>query len=368
MKILPVPARRTAAALAALSVFAAVPAGAQTLISGFARSDQSDASGVSLTSADLLGFEPGTVKTFPCPVAWGVRTTSDALRAELSTPGGGTTAPGVEADLRALLDDGPGAGEAGRRLATALGQDNTGAARRLARGLVPRLRGLLAAGSRMDPRDPGELAATRLNASVTQFNRFVGASSPAFLDAPPPEMTALHRVLGRLVQSAVENAARTADPDAPVADGALACAPPAPNITPTPTPTPPPLAEVRLCRMRGGRPHVITAQVNPVTGDTMVDGQALAAAFPADEYAAAQAFVTADQAVTLNGRRYVKYSMPRTLAPEEVAWAGEFMGMPVFVAAGTAGTAEVVYLPVRAACEFQPYQLEVKTGEVRGGR
>ena len=362
MKTLSVPAGRTAAALAAAAVLATVPAGAQTPITGFARSDQSDASGVSLTSADLLGFEPGTVKTFSCPVAWGVRTTSDALRAELA-------AGGADADLRALLDDGPGAGDAGRRLAAALGQDNSGEARRAARGLVQRLRGLLAAGHRMDPRDPGELAATRLNASVTHFNRFVRASSPAFLAAPPAEMTALHRVLGRLVRSAVEHGGRTADADAPVPAGALACAPPAP---PTPgiiaTPVPPPPAEVRLCRMRNGVPRIVTAQVSAATGDTLVDGRRLAAAFPPDEYAAVQSFVLGDQPVTLDGRRYVKYSTPRTLAPDEVTRAGEFMGMPVFVQAGTpAGTAEVLYLAVDAACEFQPYQLAVKTGSVRGG-
>ncbi|HEX6913387.1 MAG TPA: hypothetical protein VF142_23480 [Longimicrobium sp.] len=360
MNLLPV--RRTAA-LAALALWAgaAAPAAAQQRITGFARSDQSDASGVSLTSADLLGFEPGTIKTFSCPVAWGVRSTSDSLRAALS-------APGARADLRALLDGGPGAGDAGARLMAALSRDNSGQARRLARGLVPRLRGLLAASSRMDPAHPGELAATRLNASVTQFNRFVTASSPAFLQSPPAEMTALHGVLASLVRTAEANEGRVADAGAPVASGGLACAPP-PPVTPRVV-LPPPVpgtTTVRICMVQDGWPREITAQVDPVTNDTTYDGQALSAAFPADAYAGSRAFYVEDHPVTFNGRRYVKYGTPRVLAPGDVTRAGEFMGVPVLVQAGATGTPEVLYVPVRAECEFQPYQLEVKTGGVRGG-
>lgn len=360
----PMRAAAALAALGALSALAALPAAAQTAITGFARSDQSDVSGVALTSADLLGFEPGTVKTFNCPTAWGVRTTSDALLGELAAPGGGGTVSSVDADLRELLDDGPGAGDAGQRLAAALGQNNSAEARRLARGLAPRLRGLLAAGSRMDPAHPGELAATRLTASVSHFNRFVTASSPEFLRSPPAEMTALHRILGRLVQAAAENEGRVADASSAASAGGLACAPPALVVTPPPVIVAP--LAVGMCRLVGGWPREITAQVDVATNDTTYNGQPLAVAFPADEHAAAQAFVVRDEAVMLNGRRYVKYSSPRVLGPQDVTRAGEYMGLPVFVQAGTTGTPVVLYLPLRPACEFQPYELHVKTGGVRG--
>jgi hypothetical protein len=38
----------------------------------------------------------------------------------------------------------------------------------------------------------------------------------------------------------------------------------------------------------------------------------------------------------------------------------------VFAETGATDRPEVVYIPVRPGCEFQPYQTEVKTGGVRG--
>ena len=350
-----------AAALALL--LGAAPAAGQTLIGGFARSDQSDVSGVALTSADLLGFEPGIVQTFTCPVAWGVRTTSDALRGELSAR------DAAGAGLLPLLEDGPGAGDAGARLAAALSAGNSAAGARAARALVPRLRGLLAAASRMDPARPGDVAATRLNASVTQFNAFVDASDPAFLAASPPEMTALRTVLGRLVASAEEHDGRIADPDAPRPAGTLACAPPPPvAVAPPPVVTPqPPPAAIRVCVMQGGTIREVAARFDPVTRDTLVDGVRFPGALAGGaEYAASRAFFIEDHPVVLDGRRYVKYGTPRVLGPGELVRGGEFMGVPVFVATGGRTPAEVVYLPVAPACEFQPYQLEIKAGGVRG--
>lgn len=351
MKIL-----RTSAALAVL-LAAASPAAAQTVIPGFARSDQSDASGVSLTSADLLGFEPGTIKSFSCPVAWAVRTTSDDLRTQLSVAG-------TRADLLELLDDGPGARQAGERLVQALSRNNTGAAARAARGLPARLRGLLAASSRMNPASPGEIAATRLNASVTQFNRFVDASSPEFAASPPPEMLQLRSVLGALVEAAAAHENRIADPNAPVAAGALACAPPPVVVVPPPPPPPPP-AELRLCVIHEGAVREVVGRIDPATGDTTINGTPFAAAFPGIQYAAGREFYAADQPVTFNGRRYVRFMLPRVLNPGDVTQAGEYQGVPVFVEPGAGATPQVLYLPVRE-CEFQPYQLETKTGGVRG--
>ena len=364
---------RTLAALAAL--LAARPAAAQTVIPGFQRSDQSDVSGVSLTSADMLGFEPGTIKSFSCPVAWGVRTTSDALRGELAggAGSGGGAAGGASPDLLALLDDGPDARAAGERLVASLSADNSGEARRAARGLVPRLRGLLASASRMNPAAPGELAATRLNASVTQFNRFVDASSPEFLAAPPREMTDLRDVLLRLVEAAAENEGRVTYASWPRAAGVLACAPPAvaPPLPPPPLPPlPPPPAEVRMCVVHEGAVREVSAVRDPATGAVTVNGQPFSAAFPdVGQYAESHEFFTADRPVTFGGRRYVRFGLPRVLEPSMVRRAGEFMGVPVFVEAGAAGgTQPVIYLPVRTGCEFQPYELEVKAGSVRGCR
>jgi len=62
----------------------ATPAAAQRIVPGFSRSDQSDVTGVSVTSADMLGLEPGVAKSYTCPVAWGVRNAAVTVAAELS--------------------------------------------------------------------------------------------------------------------------------------------------------------------------------------------------------------------------------------------------------------------------------------------
>jgi hypothetical protein len=50
----------------------------------------------------------------------------------------------------------------------------------------------------------------------------------------------------------------------------------------------------------------------------------------------------------------------------EVTRTADFQGVPVFAEAGATGATEVLYVPVRPGCEFQPYQLDVKVGGVRG--
>jgi hypothetical protein len=358
---------RPAAALAfAVALLAATPAAAQQLISGFARSDQTDVTGVAVTSADLLGFEPGIVKTFTCPVAWGVRTAADSLHVTLAAPGAPT---GAEADLLALLEADAGARQSGARLVAALSAGNDPAAARLAAGLVPRLRGLLQSARRMEPSEPGPIAATRLHASVAHFNRFVEAGSPAFLAAPPPEMVALRQTLGALVRAAEIHDGREADPAAPHAAASLACAPPPPPPPPTHLVRhePPPPEMLRLCVVHEGSVRYVLAMRDPATREITFEGRAFAEAFPdVGQYAEARSFFLADEPVVLDERRYVRFGSPRVLEPEDVMHAGEFRGVPVFVEAGLTRAPDVVYLPTRAGCEFQPYQLEVKTGRVRG--
>jgi hypothetical protein len=352
----------TALALAGAAILGATPAAAQQLITGFARSDQSDVTSVAITSADLLGFEPGTAKTFSCPVAWGVRTAADSVHARLS-------ADGSAANLLALLEAGPNAGQSGQRLVAALSQGNDPAAARVAAGLVPRLRGLLESARRMEPSEPGPIAATRLYASVAHFNRFVEASSPAFLAAPPAELLALRDALGQMTRAAEAHEGRVADPAAPHAAGALACAPPPPpvRLVAEPPPPPPALEEVRMCVVHEGRVLEVTALRDPATGATTYQGQSFAAAFPeVGQYAADHAFFVDDVPVQYGGRRYVRFGTPRVLMPTDVVNVGEFQGVPVFAETDATRAAEIVYLPVRAGCEFQPYQLEVKAGRVRG--
>ena len=146
--------------------------------------------------------------------------------------------------------------------------------------------------------------------------------------------------------------------------------PPPPEIAPPlpPPPAPAPVSEVdvRVCVVQGGSLAEVTARYNQQTGDTTYNGQPFAAAFPAGEgYAASAPWFIASEPITVGGRRYVKYGLPRVLGVTEVGRAGEYQGVPVFSEGGAMGT-EVVYLPVRPGCELQPYQTEQKTGGVRG--
>lgn len=148
--------------------------------------------------------------------------------------------------------------------------------------------------------------------------------------------------------------------------------PPPPPPAPQPVPPPPPPApstmrDIRVCVVENGALREVQAMYNTANGDTTVSGRPFAQAYPATSgYAMGMTWFINNEPITVNGRRYVKYGLPRVLGVSEVARAGEYMGVPVFAEAGAAGMTEVLYLPVRPGCEFQPYQLDVKVGGVRG--
>jgi hypothetical protein len=70
--------------------------------------------------------------------------------------------------------------------------------------------------------------------------------------------------------------------------------------------------------------------------------------------------------ITVQGRRYLPFGVPRLLGPGEIVRTGEYRGYTVFTEPGAATPAAVVYLPVRPNCEYQPYQLEQEVLRVRG--
>jgi hypothetical protein len=144
--------------------------------------------------------------------------------------------------------------------------------------------------------------------------------------------------------------------------------PPPPQMTPPP---PPPVVnnnrDIQVCVVEGGALRNVTATYNTQTSDTTYQGRRFNEAFPATTgYAGGATWYINTEPITINGRRYVKYGLPRVLGVTEVTRTGEFQGVSVFAEAGATGTPEVVYVPVRTGCEFQPYQLEVKAGAVRG--
>ncbi|HYW12922.1 MAG TPA: hypothetical protein VE871_13270 [Longimicrobium sp.] len=146
--------------------------------------------------------------------------------------------------------------------------------------------------------------------------------------------------------------------------------PPAPPAPPPLAPRPPPppaMATISVCVVQNGMPGTIQAQYDPATRDTTVNGRPFGQAHMAGAapYASGAAWYIQNEQITVQGRRFVKFGMPRVLGVNDVVRAGEYQGIPVFAEAGAARS-EVLYVPVRPGCEFQPYQTEVKVGAVRG--
>ena len=139
--------------------------------------------------------------------------------------------------------------------------------------------------------------------------------------------------------------------------------PPPPVIAPPPPPVVNPIRDIRVCVVENGALREITAQYNTQTGDSTYNGQPIPSSVG---YAAGATWYINNEPITVNGRRYVRYGLPRVLGVSEVTRTADYMGVSVFSEAGAMGTPEVLYIPVRPGCEFQPYQLEVKAGGVRG--
>jgi hypothetical protein len=124
---------------------------------------------------------------------------------------------------------------------------------------------------------------------------------------------------------------------------------------------------IDVCVVENGVPRNVQAQYTSATGDTTVAGRPFAQAYPATapSYASGASWYIQGDQITLDGRRFVKFGLPRVLGVNDVTRTGEYQGVPVFAQAGMARP-DVVYVPVRPGCEFQPYQTEVKAGAVRG--
>ncbi|CAN5850904.1 hypothetical protein BH23GEM6_BH23GEM6_25050 [soil metagenome] len=136
---------------------------------------------------------------------------------------------------------------------------------------------------------------------------------------------------------------------------------PPPPPPPAPAPAPAPATrEITVCVIQDGQIRNMTATFNPATNDTMVAGQRFrdAHAATAPTYAAGvNWYVTTDQ-MRFNNRDYVRFGVSRLITtPAQLTRVGEFQGTPIFAEAGATAPYQVLYVPLRPGCEFQPYQL-----------
>jgi hypothetical protein len=108
-----------------------------------------------------------------------------------------------------------------------------------------------------------------------------------------------------------------------------------------------------FCVVRGGRMEMVEIDAR----DSTYQGQPIARAFPVDStYAANDSWNRHSSLLSLPGANYIRYGQPRILAPTDVVAITTFRGVPVFAEpAADREHPQVIYLPTRPGCEFQPY-------------
>jgi hypothetical protein len=115
---------------------------------------------------------------------------------------------------------------------------------------------------------------------------------------------------------------------------------------------------VSFCVVRQGHLESVEVQVLSFNGDTVYDTMPVSQAFPTDStYALNASWYRDREPLSLLGGRYVMYGLPRILGTTDVVPVATFRGVTVFAEPGADRRwTEVVYLPTRPGCEFQPYQ------------
>ena len=128
--------------------------------------------------------------------------------------------------------------------------------------------------------------------------------------------------------------------------------------------------DVRKCIFTADAVREVNAVYDPATGTTHVvqNGRRVAFddAYPmGPQHAAGATWYINNEPIEVNGRRYVKYGLPRILGVNEVTRIAHYQQALVFSEPGMGATPEVVYVAVRQGCEFQPYMLEMRPDELR---
>lgn len=123
---------------------------------------------------------------------------------------------------------------------------------------------------------------------------------------------------------------------------------------------------VLACVVHEGRLEAVDMIYNPATGDSTHRGRRFSEVFPLDStYAANAAWYRRSEPIRVLGKPYVKYGPEIFLGTTDVVPVATFRGVAVFAEPGAnLGSPDVIYVPVRPGCRFQPYN----HGEVSGGR
>jgi hypothetical protein len=130
---------------------------------------------------------------------------------------------------------------------------------------------------------------------------------------------------------------------------------------------------IRVCIIKDDALTEILAYYDNKTGATYVDRDGklvkLDEAFPAgDVYTANKTWYINSDEIKCLGKTYVKYGLPRVLGVNEIEKVGVYDKVNVYAEPNADDAPEVIYLPVRAGCEFQPYQVLYEDSKIQESR
>lgn len=118
--------------------------------------------------------------------------------------------------------------------------------------------------------------------------------------------------------------------------------------------------DIKVCVLDGNELKNVVVQYDTLTADTTVSGRPFSEVYSGRDlpYAAGTVWYINSEPTAFDGAgEYRKYGLPRILGVSEVEFSRSYGGVPIFVEAGRP-QAEVLYVPVRPGCEFQPYILD----------
>jgi len=119
-----------------------------------------------------------------------------------------------------------------------------------------------------------------------------------------------------------------------------------------------PTQALMVCVIRERKVELVRATLDPVTGDTLVEGSRPTYIYPAmaPPFADETAWFVEKAPIVVDGRRYFMYGLRNAFLPGDVTQVGHYNGIPMFALTEEArGSPEMLLIPVRPGCEFQPY-------------
>jgi hypothetical protein len=126
-----------------------------------------------------------------------------------------------------------------------------------------------------------------------------------------------------------------------------------------------------LCVVMNGELVELPMEVDAQTGDTLIGGRTLDEVMltAPSPYFNMAAWRFEEPMVTIDGRRYVSYGLPRVMPASEMVRVGEYRGLPLFASRRMEDDEDdaVRFLATRPGCEFQLFWYAPYVGSVRGG-